>query len=156
MVGTKCVLDILEQNDFIQIKLSRENFSLKVWELELRNITDSDTKKKVIEKILTKMESDDKYVIGYRWPSSFRFTTKEEMDQFINTFQETGKEREYVKIDYRGFPSWIEAHYDVEVDHGACTSDYGFYLTNLEVKRERKTREYKNNKKVLELLDNIL
>lgn len=156
MAGTKCVLDILKQNEFIQIKLVNDrNFSLKVWELELKNITDSDIRKKVIEKILTKMESDDEYIIGYKWPTSFRFTTKEEMDQLINTFLQTGKERQSIYIDYKGFPRWIRSHYNVRVVHGAH-SDYHYKLINLEVENERKEKEQNNDKKVLELLDDIL
>lgn len=156
MVGTKCVLDVLEQNDFIRIKLVDDRgFSLNVWELELKNITDKDTKKEVIKKILTKMESDDKYIIGYKWSTSFRFTTKEEMDQLINTFLQTGAERKYVKIDYKGFPEWIETHYNV-ITHHSCGNNYGFDLINLKAKNEREEKEQKNNKKVLELLNDIL
>ena len=157
MVGTKCVLDVLEQNDFIKIRLVDDRgFSLNVWELELKNITDPDTQKEVIKKILTKMESDDKYIIGYKWSTSFHFTTKEEMDKMINNFLETGEERQYVKIDYKGFPEWIETHYNVIAHHGCYSSDYGFDLINLKAKNEREEKEQKNNKKVLELLNDIL
>ena len=157
MVGTKCVLDVLEQNDFIKIRLVNDRgFSLNVWELELKNITDEATRKEVIKKILTKMESDDKYIIGYKWSTSFRFTTKEEMDQLINTFLQTGEEKKYVKIDNKGFPEWIETHYNVIAHHVGHCGNYSFDLINLKVKNEREEKEQKNDKKVLELLDDIL
>lgn len=157
MAKTQCVLDILKQNDFIQTELyDPDEYSLKIWSLRLKNITDYNTQKEVKTKIVNKMKSDDEYIIGYEWDTDFLFTTKTEMEKLINIFLETGKERKTIYID-KSFVKWIETHYNIiSIRANGYRNSHMHEIVNLKVKEERIKREENQDKKVLELLNDIL
>lgn len=158
MAKTQCVLDILKQNDFIDIE-EENNYAIKKWYLTTKNVTDQETKIKVSNKILEKMEHDDEYVIGRKYDTSFYFTTKTAINKFVNDFLETGKEKWGSVYIQKNIANWINQNRnDIMLEekswHYADINKY--YVINIKKQNERIEREKNNDKKVLELLDDIL
>lgn len=152
MTELKCVLDIMTEKGYIEVKHSRQNNGINEYYIHITSeIKDINIKKEMYKKIYDKIKNDNQFLVNSSGPVNPMYCKKEEIHKFIEKFIDSGKEifqTEYIQEYIRDF---IESCYP-----GIAVDVWGCEITNLDVKRERITKQQRKDKEALELLNNIL
>lgn len=155
MAETACVLDILEKNEFITVDPVFE-FDIELYKLKLTNVTDKATKEMAMEKIVQKLKSDNKYFVGSGNGNFILFTTTKEINKVINDFLNEDIECKQIHIETSFIPLINENINDVVIEKRPGYKDSYPNLVNVKLRNQRIKREENQDKKILELLNDIL
>ena len=93
MAKTSCVLDIMEQNGFIEVEKCSD-YIIPKYIVNITNITNPQTRKEIEKKIEEKIKSDNEYIhieSKYTGPC---YSFKADLDNFIKEYINRGNEKE--------------------------------------------------------------
>ena len=155
MAKTQCVLDIMEENNYIAIidehyqKANYKNkIPLKQIGILTKNVPDETAQSIIDNKIKEKIQKDKDYIWNSR---DCGFYIKHDIEQYVKQFLESGEERRDVSCKMHPWlREWIANNYDcIELERNA-------FLINTQVREQRIENEKNKSGDALELLYSIL
>ena len=157
MAQTKCILDIMQENNYIELDSIENRCSqIPVYRVIATNkIHNHKNKSEIVNKVEEKIKNDDQFIIVTEYINEhIEFCYRNEIESLINDFLQSNEETKYVGIMTQRLRNWINEHYS---NIRAYDTSYDkTEIRNLKIEEDRKRKEELEDEKALELLYSIL
>lgn len=155
MARTECVLDIMEEHNYITIVEEYHNrgnyknkIPLKKIAILTKNVPNETARNIINKEIRYKIQNDEDYIWNNK---DCGFYIKYDIEQYVKHFLESGEEKRDVSCQMHPWlRKWIANNYDcIELQQDA-------FLINTQIREQRIKNEKNKSDDALELLYNIL
>jgi len=155
MAKTQCVLDIMEEKQYIKIIDKyygnwryTDSIPLKQIVIVTENVPQETARNTIRFKIQDKIENDKDYIWNNK---DCGFYFKYNIEEYIKDFLESGREKKDISAHMHPWlRKWIANNYDcIELEQNG-------FLINTQIREQRIQNEKKKSDDALELLYNIL
>jgi len=157
MAQTKCVLDIMQENNYIELDNIEDHCSkIPIYRVIATNkIHNAKNRSEIVNKVEEKIKNDEQFIITAEYLNGhIEFCYRNEIESLINDFLQSNEEIKYIGVMTQRLRDWINDHY-----YNVRAYDTGYNSTNiqnLEIKEDRQRKEELEDEKALELLYSIL
>lgn len=151
MNKSKCVLNILEENEYINVGkgfyLADDDSSLHYKYISSKIGDDGGLK--FIKKLAEKYEQSNEYIMYGKSSKKFNIISKKEIDEFLNNLK---KEETFIDKSHWSIRDYINEKKDFEIKEGVVRKDV---IYNKKIMNERVEKENKIEQDAIELLEKI-